>query len=119
MSKRKSRAWLFFDEVNNDFRKVKCNQCQIIISRGGQGKAANTSSMYNHIKYRHPTLVPQLGSMIKSLGTEDSCESQTQAKEIPTSTASTSMSSEFSLPKKKNQQNIEDSLSNIPTTMVS
>ena len=34
----------------------------MIISRGGQGKTANTTSMNNHIKYRHPTLIPQLGS---------------------------------------------------------
>lgn len=58
MSKRKSRVWMFFEQLDNDSRKVKCNQCQVIISRGGQGKTANTTSMNNHIKYKHPTLIP-------------------------------------------------------------
>ena len=52
----------FFEQLDDDSREVKCNQCQMIICRGGQGKTANTTSMNNHIKYRHPTLIPQLGS---------------------------------------------------------
>ncbi|XP_073962367.1 zinc finger BED domain-containing protein 4-like [Choristoneura fumiferana] len=111
MSKRKSRVWFFFEELDNDCRKVKCNQCQMIISRGGQGKSANTTSMNNHIKYRHPTLIPQLGSAIKCSTRDDSSQSQSQAEELLTTmpTPSTSVSSEVSLCQ-KSQQNIEDSI---------
>ncbi|KAH9642818.1 hypothetical protein HF086_012312 [Spodoptera exigua] len=111
MSKRKSRVWMFFEQFVNDSRKVKCNQCQVIISRGGQGKTANTTSMNNHIKYKHPTLIPQLGSAIKCSSTDDSTKSQISAEELPKAvpTPSTSASSMVSL-SKKSQQNIEDSL---------
>ncbi|GBP85051.1 Zinc finger BED domain-containing protein 4 [Eumeta japonica] len=111
MSKRKSRVWMFFEQLDNDSRKVKCNQCQVIISRGGQGKTANTTSMNNHIKYKHPTLIPQLGSAIKCSSTDDSTKSQISTEELPKAvpTPSTSVSSEVSL-SQKSQQNIEDSL---------
>lgn len=110
MSKRNSRVWMFFEQLDNDSRKVKSSQCQMIISRGGQGKAANTTSMNNHIKYRHPTLISQLGSAIKCSTTDDSSQSQIQAEKLHTTvpTVSTSVSSEVSLCQ-KNQQNIEDS----------
>ena len=39
MSKRKSRVWMFFEQP-----------------RGRQSKTANTTSINNHIKYKHPTL---------------------------------------------------------------
>lgn len=111
MSKRKSRVWMFFEQLDSDSRKVKCNQCQVIISRGGQGKTANTTSMNNHIKYKHPTLIPQLGSAIKCSSTDDSTKSQISAEELlkAVPTPSTSVSSEVSL-SQKSQQNIEDSL---------
>lgn len=110
MSRRSARVWTFFDQLDNDSRKVRCNQCQMIISRGGQGKTANTTSMINHIKYRHPTLLPQLNSAIKCSTTYDSFQSQIQPEEllITVPTPSTSVSSEVSLCQ-KSQQNIEDS----------
>ncbi|KAJ8980512.1 hypothetical protein NQ317_007932 [Molorchus minor] len=43
MSKRKARVWTFFVDIEGDNRKVRCNQCQSLISRGGSGKAANTT----------------------------------------------------------------------------
>lgn len=113
MSKKKSRVWTFFDELD-DSSKVKCNQCQAVISRGGTGKKANTTSMTNHIKYKHPQLVPQLGSVVKCLSENPSpSPSQSQTEELPASSASlptpsTSSLSEVSL-SQTYQRNIEES----------
>lgn len=116
MSKKKSRIWIFFDELEGEgSSKVKCNQCQAVISRGGQGKKANTTSMTNHIKYKHSLLMPQLGSAIKSSlsreedpspGTSQS-QSQSQSELLPP-TPILLGSSEASL-SQKYQQNIEES----------
>ena len=105
MSKRKSRVWIFFEQLENDFRKVKCNQCQV-----RQGRTANTTSVNNH-KYKNLTLIPQLGSAIKCSSTDDSTKSQISVEELPKAvlTLSTSVSSEVSLIQKI-QQNNKDSL---------
>ena len=109
--KKKISCMDVFEQFDHDFRKVKCTQCHVIISRGGQGKTANTTSMNNHIKYKNLTLIPQLGSAIKCSSTNDSTKSQTSAEELPKAvpTPSTSVSLEISL-SQKSQQNIEDSL---------
>ncbi|CAG5059908.1 unnamed protein product [Parnassius apollo] len=72
MSKKKSRVWIFFDDVEGEPTKVKCNQCQGIISRGSQGRKANTTIMTNHTKYsyKHNELMPQLAGSIKSSSNE-------------------------------------------------
>ena len=48
-----------FEDIKDSTGKVKCNQCQALISRGGVGKMANNSSMTSHIKYKHSVLVSQ------------------------------------------------------------
>ncbi|GLV40945.1 hypothetical protein CBL_08519 [Carabus blaptoides fortunei] len=81
MSRRKSRVWTFFDEVNEEPNKVKCNQCEAVISRGGTGKTANTTSMVNHIKHKHCELVSQLSVAIKNVNEESA--SSTSVSKIP------------------------------------
>ncbi|XP_028168248.1 zinc finger BED domain-containing protein 4-like [Ostrinia furnacalis] len=108
MSKKKSRVWTFFDDIEGESSKVKCNQCQGIISRGGQGRKANTTSMTNHIKYKHSELMPQLASSIKSSSNEphSSVASVSQLEPLPPSpNPSTSSGSEIA-----KQQSIRESL---------
>ena len=89
MSRRKSRIWTFFDQIVGEVSKVKCNQCQAVISRGGVGKSANNTSMTNHIKYKHSELMAQLTAVIKSSSTERS-PSPSQFSSSQASVASTS-----------------------------
>ncbi|CAG5054202.1 unnamed protein product [Parnassius apollo] len=108
MSKKKSRVWTFFDDVEREPTKVKCNQCQGIISRGGQGRKANTTSMTNHIKYKHNELMPQLAGSIKSSSNEVHLSSRSQSQPepfSPTPVPSTSARGEVYI-----QQTIQDSV---------
>lgn len=89
MSRRKSRIWVLFDQIVGEVSKVKCNQCQAVISRDGIGKSANNTSMTNHIKYKHSELMPQLSAVIKSSST-DRLPSLSQFASFQASVASTS-----------------------------
>ena len=106
MSKKTSRVWLFFDEIEGDSgNKVKCNQCQSVISRGGRGKAANTTSMNNHIKFKHSELLPQLSAKIKNISSTVAAFSE------PKPSSSSSQSTISSGAGTSRQQSIEDCLS--------
>lgn len=54
LSSKKSAVWDFFDLQTNDITKAKCKLCGCLLSRGGVGKKATTSSLLNHIKNKHP-----------------------------------------------------------------
>ena len=94
MSRGKSKIWLFFEDVKDSPGKVKCNQCQAVISRGGVGKTANNSSMTTHIKYKHSGLVSQLRSNIKSVSDEP----------VPSTSSTSAQSSQEHLSKQSIQE---------------
>lgn len=51
---KRSFVWEFFEPQVNDQTKAKCKLCDCILSRGGIGKRATTTSLVNHIKNKHP-----------------------------------------------------------------
>lgn len=51
---KKSFVWGFFEPQVNDETKAKCKLCDCILSGGGTGKKAATTSLMNHIKNKHP-----------------------------------------------------------------
>ena len=62
ISRRRSKVWIYF-QVEPDERYAKCNICQTRISRGGIGKTAGTTSLLNHLKFKHRR---QYGDDVKS-----------------------------------------------------
>nr|XP_022901752.1 hepatic leukemia factor-like [Onthophagus taurus] len=46
---KKSKVWMFFKDSEEE-SKAECTICNALISRGGKGKSATTSSLINHIK---------------------------------------------------------------------
>lgn len=54
LSNKKSAVWEFFDLQTNDITKAKCILCGCLLSRGGVGKKATTTSLLNHIRSKHP-----------------------------------------------------------------
>lgn len=46
---KKSKVWIFFKDTEDD-KKAQCTLCNVLISRGGKGKGATTTSLINHIK---------------------------------------------------------------------
>ncbi|XP_022833037.1 zinc finger BED domain-containing protein 4-like [Spodoptera litura] len=60
--RKRSRAWDFFDEMEDDKTKVKCTLCSSVISRGGTGRTASTSGMTNHLKLKHKDQLPETSS---------------------------------------------------------
>lgn len=52
-SRKRSRIWAFYDEIEDDKTKVKCTLCNCLISRSGVGRKASTTAMLNHVKIKH------------------------------------------------------------------
>lgn len=50
-----STVWDFYDPVENDTSKAKCRLCLKVLSRGGLGRKASTTSLINHLKRKHLT----------------------------------------------------------------
>lgn len=50
---RSSKVWDYFNIHEDDNSKAVCTTCKTEISRGGVGKAASTSSLLKHMKYKH------------------------------------------------------------------
>ncbi|KAF2892429.1 hypothetical protein ILUMI_13742 [Ignelater luminosus] len=67
-SKKKSSVWVYFEENDEDSRKVQCKVCGIKISRGGIGKKASTSDLINHLKNKHKE---EYQKIQKSISTEE------------------------------------------------
>ncbi|KAJ8954760.1 hypothetical protein NQ317_003760 [Molorchus minor] len=72
---------------------------------GGSGKAANTTSMTNHIKYKHSELLPQLLTVIKK-----SSSTVPASSEPESSSSSQSSLSVARLTSASHQQNIVNCL---------
>lgn len=51
---KKSIVWRIFEPLSNDNTKAKCKLCKSILSRGGSGKKATTSSLIYHLEKKHP-----------------------------------------------------------------
>ena len=52
--RRRSAVWTFFTVCENDQTRAKCNICEARISRGSGGRMCTTSSLFNHLKFKHP-----------------------------------------------------------------
>ena len=61
---KKSAVWDFFDLQTKDITKAKCKLCGSLLSRGGVGKKATTSSLLNHIKNKHPQNYAEIKKII-------------------------------------------------------
>lgn len=68
--RKRSRAWDFFDEIEDDKTKVKCTLCCCVISRGGTGRSASTSGMTNHLKLKHKEQLPENTSSVSASGSD-------------------------------------------------
>lgn len=88
MSHKKSQVWSFFDKIDGEPTKVKCNQCGKVISHGGKGKKANTTSLTNHIKHKHVKLMPQLTTDIHKRNGSTCSEYLSSSSQPSTSAAS-------------------------------
>lgn len=50
---KKSPLWKYFTICDNDPRYALCSFCEARISRGGQGKHAGTTALWNHMQMKH------------------------------------------------------------------
>lgn len=64
--RKRSRAWDFFEEIEEDKTKVKCTLCNCVISRGGSGRNASTSGMSNHLKLKHKNTPETVSSSVNA-----------------------------------------------------
>lgn len=51
---KKSIVWRIFEPLSNDNTKARCKLCKSVLSRGGIGKKATTSSLIYHLVKKHP-----------------------------------------------------------------
>lgn len=53
-TKTKSPVWEFFEILDDNKMMARCKLCKNSVSRGGIGRKASTTPLYNHLKSKHP-----------------------------------------------------------------